>query len=201
MKSRAFIIFSLMGVLALCMCMGCSVLNSPEPAQINNGISPDKNTSLFNPQKSYSFDDVLLSVYSIPLDPAMGEPPLHENVHFITISGENLETNGNASTWTFVLKYKNNTKFITYNKYGQIITEWAHDYPGEEVFPDQIIAPRDLFQKNHDIIYKNIPDISNASSRLVLTGGNYSLTYGNQDHPVFLTFDAKTGALTSSNEQ
>lgn len=203
MRRGANVIFSTMLVLACCFISGCtsSPSGSSQQAQngnVNVGISFD-NTS--DEVRNYSFEEVTSYVYTIPFDPSTDAPPHHDETHILMVNGENLNDKGNASSWLFILQYQNSTKFITYDQFGERVINWSGGYPPEEVFPDQVVPPGSLFEKNRDSIFKTPQAISTESRRLVLSGGNYTLTIKGENNSRILVFDAKTGALTSSNER
>jgi hypothetical protein len=122
-------------------------------------------------------------------------------MHILMVSGEGLDDKGNASSWLFIMQYQNSTKFVTYDQYGETIINWSGGYPREEVFPDQVVPPGTLFDQNRNSIFKTPQAISTESRRLVLLGSDYTLTIKGQNSSRILVFDAKTGALTSSNDR
>jgi hypothetical protein len=203
MRRGAYVIFSIMLVLACCYITGCtsSPSGSSQQAQhgkVNVGVSFD-NTS--DEARNYSFEEVTSSIYLAPFNPITNEPLPSDETHILLISGENLNDKGNASSWLFIVQYQNSTKFVTYDQYGETIINWSGGYPPEEVFPDQVVPPGTLFEKNRDSIFKTPQAISTESRRLVLSGGTYTLTIKGQNNSRILVFDAKTGALNSSNDQ
>jgi hypothetical protein len=117
------------------------------------------------------------------------------------VQGEGLDGTGNASSWLFVVHYQDRTSYVTYDYTGERAVDWSGGYPGEEVFPDQVIPPRTLFEKNRDKIFSTPDAISTGSRELILAGSNYTLTIKEKDKTRILKFDAKTGALTSSYER
>jgi hypothetical protein len=132
----------------------------------------------------------------------MAYEPLHpDEIHIQMVSGENLDDTGNASSWLFIVRYQNKTKFVTYDRDGETILDWSGGYPREEVFPNQVVSPGTLFDQNRDSIFKTPQAISTESRRLVLSGDTYTLTIRGRDSSRILVFDAKTGALTSSNDR
>jgi len=68
-----------------------------------------------------------------------------------------------------------------------------------EIFIDQILSPRELFEKNRAVILN--PALSGTTTRdLSLSGGNYTVSISGQGSIRTLVFDAKTGVLTSTND-
>lgn len=192
------VIFSILLVLACCFITGCTDSSQQEQKKANIGVSFD-NTP--DEARNYSFEEVISSIYLAPFDPTAYEPLHPDETHILMVSGENLNDKGNASSWMFIVQYQNTTKFVTYDQYGETILDWSGGYPREEVFPNQVVSPGTLFDQNRDSIFKTPQAISTESRRLVLSGDSYTLTIRGRDSSRILVFDAKTGALTSSNDR
>jgi hypothetical protein len=203
MRRYAHVIFSIVLVLACCFIIGCSSLPSAAPAQpqgkVNTGVSAGNSTDMY--RTNYTFEEVVESVYQIPLDPVTHEQPSPDEMHILSITGVNLDDQANATGWTVILQYKNSTKIVTFDKYGQSVTDWAPGYSAEEVNPHQVLPPKTLFDQNRGIIFKNTGQISTESRKLALSGGNYTLVIHSQNGTRMLGFDANTGVLTSSNDR
>ena len=203
MRRASYVIFSIMLVLACCFITGCSSSpsgSSPQGQQgkVNAGVSFDNNADEI---RNYSFEEVTSAISLAPFNSVTNEPVPPDETHILLISGENLNDKGNASSWLFIVQYQNSTKFVTYDQYGETIINWSGGYPREEVFPDQVVPPGILFDQNRDRIFKDPQAISTESRRLVLSGSTYTLTIRGQNSSRILVFDAKTGALTSSNDR
>jgi hypothetical protein len=201
MRRYAYVIFSIVLVLACCFITGCS--SSPPDtlpqAKTNTGVSFDNSTDAL--RTAYSYEEVIASVYQIPLNPATHEQAQPDEIHFLSITGVNLDEQANASSWTFIIQYKNSTKFVTYDKYGEAVTDWAPGYSAEEVSPYQVLPPKTLFDQNRGIIFKNTREVPSETRKLALSGGNYTLVIHSQNGTRMLGFDANTGVLTSSNDR
>jgi hypothetical protein len=89
---------------------------------------------------------------------------------------------------------------VTYDRSGEKVDTWLGRYPEKEIIISQIITPRKLFEKNREQIFKTPQAITTESRELALAEGNYYLTITGQGKTRSLVFDAKTGALTSSND-
>jgi len=201
MRRYAYVIFSIVLVLACCFSTGCSSSPSdtqPQP-KVNGGVSFDNSTDAL--RTGYSYDEVIASIYHLPLDPVTHEQPQPADLHILSITGANLDDQANATSWTFIVQYQNSTKFITYDKYGEAVTDWAPGYSAKEVLPDQILPPKTLFDQNRAAIFKNTQAIATESRKLEVSGGNYTLVIHGQNGTRMLGFDAQTGALTSSNDR
>ena len=202
MRRRTYVIFSIALVLACCFIAGCSILspsNSAPEERVNGGVSFD---NTFDEARNYSFEEVISDIYLSPIEGLdRDSPPIIEEMHFLSVSGEGLDGTGNASSWTVVLQYKNQTEFITYDRFGKEVTDWSLGYSGKEVFPAEVISPGTLFNQNRERIFKTPQAISTESRNIELSGGTYTLTILGGNNPRILVFDAKTGALTSSNDR
>jgi hypothetical protein len=199
-RRGAYIFFSIVLVLACCFMIGClTPSDSKQTGKVNIGASFDNSTD--DIRTDYSFEEVKSYIYSVPFDPSANEPPQYDQTHILLVSGEYLNEKGNASSWLFIVRYHNRTTFVTYDHRGETLTDWPEGYKGEEAFPDKVVLPKTLFAENHDRIFKTPDAVSTESRKLVLSGGNYTLTISGPTGPRILVFDAKTGALTSSNER
>ena len=201
MKRGAYVIFSIVLVLACCFFTGCTSSPSDPASQgkAHTGASFDRSSDEIH--TNYSFQEVMTYIYAVPLNPVTNEPVSPAEMHFLSISGDNLDGVGNASSWTFVVQYQNNTKFVIYDKFGESVTSWAREYSAEEIFPDKVVSPSKLLDQNRADIFKTPQAASTESRKLALSGGNYTLVIKGQNSTRILTFDATTGALTSSNER
>ena len=115
------------------------------------------------------------------------------------IRGNKLNENGDAKSWTFAVRHNNRTSMVTYDQHGQKSLPGPGTSPGE-IKIDSVISPGDLFLKNRAAIIRDPGNNLTVSQDLVLSMNNYTLTqYGGGTKRVMI-FDAKTGALTSSND-
>ena len=123
-----------------------------------------------------------------------------KTTHIQLIRGYHLDATGNASSWIFVVRQPELVSLVTYDRSGETVNNWQGWYPEKEIIISQIITPRKLFEKNREQIFKTPQTINTESRELALTEGNYYLTITGQGKTRYLVFDAKTGALTSSND-
>ena len=89
---------------------------------------------------------------------------------------------------------------VTYDRSGEKVNTWLGWYPEKEIIISEIITPRELFKKNREQIFPTPHAITTESRELALAEGSYYLTITGQGKTRHLVFDAKTGALTSSND-
>lgn len=122
------------------------------------------------------------------------------NTHIQLVRGYNVDLTGNASSWLFVVRQPEQVSLVTYDHYGQKVDVWQGKYPEKEIFIDQIITPRALFNLNGKTIFPTQQSVNNESRELALAEDKYYLTITGQEKTRNLVFDAKTGALISSND-
>jgi len=148
-----------------------------------------------------NFEDIAPNVPYVGIN---REAPAAENAtettHIQLIRGYNLDATGNASSWIFVIRQPERVSLVTYDRSGETVNAWPGGYPGNETIVSQIISPRELFEKNRVQIFPTSQAITTESRELALADGNYYLTITGQGKTRHLVFDAKTGALTSSND-
>jgi hypothetical protein len=120
--------------------------------------------------------------------------------HIQLIRGYKLDATGNASSWIFVVRQPQQVSLVTYDRSGETVNTWLGGYPEKEIIISQIITPRKLFEKNREQIFKTPQAIITESRELALAEGKYYLTITGPGKIRYLIFDAKTGALTSSND-
>jgi hypothetical protein len=123
-----------------------------------------------------------------------------ETTHIQLIRGFNLDATGNASSWIFVVRQPEQVSLVTYDHYGETVNNWQGKYPEKEIIISQIITPRQLFERNREQIFPTPLAITTESRELALAEDKYYLTVTGQGKTRHLVFDAKTGALTSSND-
>ena len=123
-----------------------------------------------------------------------------KTTHIQLIRGYKLDATGDASSWIFVVRQPPKVSLITYDHSGETVNTWLGGYPEKEIIISQIITPRKLFEKNREQIFQTPQAITTESRELALAEGKYYLTITGQGKIRYLVFDAKTGALTSSND-
>lgn len=123
-----------------------------------------------------------------------------KTTHIQLIRGYNLDATGNASSWIFVVRQPQQVSLVTYDHSGETVNNWKGWYPEKEIVISQIITPRKLFEKNRDLIFNTPQAITTGSREIALANGSYYLTITGPQKTRYLIFDAKTGALTSSND-
>ena len=123
-----------------------------------------------------------------------------EKTHIQLIRGYNLDARGNAISWIFVVRQRNQVSLVTYDRYGEKVNAWLGGYPEKEIIISQIIPPREIFNRNREQIFPTSQAITTESRELALAEGTYYLTITGQGKTRILVFDANTGALTSSND-
>ena len=201
MRKRAYVFFSIALVLACCFFTGCASSPSDGAQQGKENAAAPPGTSYNDLRTNYSFEEVLSDVYNVPLNSEINESLSPLEIHFLSISGDDIDGVGNATSWSFVVQHENLTKFIIYDKFGESVTNWTRGYSAEEIFPDKIVPPAALVDKNRATIFRTSRSMTTESRKLELTGGNYTMVITGQNSTRILAFDATTGALISSNER
>jgi hypothetical protein len=216
MSKSAMVFFTIFLVLAGCFITGCTSLLSPgtaspsEPAQkVDVGFSPVENT-VITPR--YRFDEALAALsspdsqsrwndseVSLSLENASDEVAF-PGKHFRYIRGTDLDENGDAASWTFVVEHGDQFSMVTFNRQGMTIANSPGSIQRPEIFTDQILSPGALFEKNRAAIFNPTWSGTTVTRDLSLSGGNYTVSISGQGSPRTLVFDAKTGVLTSAND-
>jgi hypothetical protein len=204
MRKVAYVFFFILLVVAIIVTIGgnpLSFFNSSPQATLPK---VDVGFAVLNQSDEFdrlSFEDI------IPIVPVVGinsENSTAENItettHIHLIRGYNLDATGKASSWIFVVRQPEQVSLATYDHYGEKMTAWLGKYPEKEINISQIITPRELFEKNREQIFPTPKAINIESRELALAEDNYYLTITGQGNTRNLVFDAKTGALTSSND-
>lgn len=199
--SQVFVIFAVVLVLAGCFITGCS---TRQPAPLANETQNATNPGFrFLPTESVSvepqagsFKDVVQQLAEVILDggdgPAVNTSPKKEILY---VRGNNLDDNGQARSWTFVVRHANRTSVVTFDQKGMNLAAWKGEFPQKEIRLDSIILPEDLFLKNRAAI---TGDNRTGLRDIVLAMDRYTVTTSGTTNRV-LVFDAKTGALMSSH--
>lgn len=171
----------------------------------------------------YSFEDVTADLALLDLDtkqirdnaepmgtlgnPGPGETPAEPVQPALTTSvpgrkqikqvrGGNIDENGKASRWTFIVEHSGKVSIVSYSEEGTTYSGSPGSVSLPEIIPGQIMSPAKLVEKNHDRIF-------NASQTAVtrdlsLVGNNYTITISTKRGPSeILVFNAITGGLIS----
>ena len=114
------------------------------------------------------------------------------------VRGGNLDENGNAASWTFIVEHGGKVSIVSYSERGTTYSGSPGSVSLPEIIPGQIMSPAKLFEKNHDRIF-NASQAGTAITRdLSLVGNNYTVTISTKRGPSeILVFNAKTGGLIS----
>lgn len=206
MSKRAMVFFTLLMVLGTCYIAGCSSPPSSgtptlakTPPKVTAGPVGQDNSVVSH---RYKFEETV-SDLSLPEPETMENNPaanVSSGNHIKQIRGVDLDENGDARSWTFIIEHEDNVSVVAYTSHGWIFSSSPGTYNQSEIFTDQIISPRNLFKKNHDVIFNTARTGTAVTRDLSLRGGYYALTISGGNTPRTLVFEAITGALTSSND-
>ena len=195
--------FILVLVLVACLTAGCSFLpflspQNKEIPPINVGFT---STNFSASKSTYSFDEVSGRLAAVALDAGNGtQTNTTDEKHVLYIRGTGVDETGDAGSWMFAVRYGNRTSLVTYDNRGETVSDGSAGFNGQEIFLDQVVSPGVLFDRNRAAIFNTLEAYSPGSTELELWGGNYTLTLAGQNKTRVLIFDAKTGALTLSND-
>jgi hypothetical protein len=204
MRKVAYVFFFILLVLAIVVMIGGNPLSffySSQQAthsKVNIGFVVLNQSNEF---KRVNFEEIIPNVPYVGINREESTSVNStKTTHIQLIRGYNLDATGNASSWIFVIRQPEQVSLVTYDRSGEKVDTWLGRYPEKEIIINQIITPRKLFEKNREQIFKTPQAITTESRELALAEGNYYLTITGQGKTRSLVFDAKTGALTSSND-
>jgi hypothetical protein len=115
--------------------------------------------------------------------------------HIKGIRGTDLDENGDAASWTFIIEQNARIFIVSYTQQGVTSSSGPGTIQQDEIFPARIIPPRELFEKNRAVIFNTTGQDTPRSLDLSLSRGYYSLTISGRDTSHTMVFDAKTGVL------
>ncbi|MFA4826058.1 MAG: hypothetical protein WC593_12975 [Methanoregula sp.] len=204
MRKWAYGFFFLLLVVAIVVMMGGNPLSFFNPSPQATHTKVDAGFVILNQSDEFArvnFEDIAPNV---PYAGINREDNIAENItettHIQLIRGYNLDATGNASSWIFVVRQPEQVSLVTYDHSGEKVNAWQGWYPEKEIITSQIVTPRELFEKNREQIFPAPLAITSGSRELALAEGTYYLTITGQGNTRHLVFDAKTGALISSND-
>ena len=211
MSKTVTIFFTLLLLLASCFIAGCSsntLSGIPPPTETSKKIDAGF-TGHGQPDTAQRlrFEDTVAKIFTTDLFDMENDIPVNitqENVssakRIKNIRGGDLDENGDASSWTFVVEHSDKFSIVTYNNRGVQISTSQGTLIQPEIFTEEIISPRNLFEKNRATILNTTRGGTTVTRDLSLGGEFYTLSISGHGTPVLLVFDAKTGVLTSSND-
>ena len=199
---RFFALFTVLLVLAGCFTPGCS---TPQPAlneshaATNTGFRVLSTESVFGGPQALSFKDATKQFEGVVLDGGNSSAVnTSTGKEILYIRGNDLNDNGQARSWAFVVRHANRTSLVTVDRQGMNLASWRDNFPQRKINLDAIILPEDLFLKNRATILQDPGDNRTGSRDLVLAMDRYTITTSGNVNRI-LIFDAKTGALMSSH--
>ena len=199
---RFFAFFVVMLVLGSCLTPGCSTqqpaLNESHTAT-NTGFRFLPTGSVSGEPQALSFKNVTRQLEGVMLDggnsSAVNTTPSKEILY---IRGNELDENGQARSWVFVVRHANRTSLVTFDRQGMSLAAWRGRFPQRDIKLDSIILPEDLFVKNRALLTQDPGDYRTISRGLVLSMDRYTVTTSGTVNRI-LVFNATTGALMSSH--
>jgi hypothetical protein len=204
MRKVAYVFFFILLVVAIIVMIVGNPLSFFNPSQQATQSKVDVGFVVLNQSDEFvkiNFEDIAQDVSYVGIN--REENPFEnttKTAHIQLIRGYKLDTTGNASSWIFVVREPQQVLLVTYDRSGETVNNWQGGFPENEITISEIITPRKLFEKNREQIFSTRQAITNESRELALADGKYYLTITGQGKSRLLVFDAKTGALTSSND-
>lgn len=205
MGKTVMVIITFLLILGGCCIAGCSsppISGTPVPSEtprVVAGLIGENNTG---ESQGYIFEDTVADLAMTDLENRENYNATNVSVekHIKQIRGVNLNEKGDAGSWTFIVEQGDTVTIVAYTRHGTVFSSSPGTYNQTDIFIDRIISPRNLFMKNHDLIFHTSPTGTAVTRDLSLREGNYILTINGGNTPRTLVFDATTGALTSSND-
>ncbi len=111
-----------------------------------------------------------------------------------SVTGMNLDNEGNADSWLFIARQQNKTKFIEVNGRGLTTSAWSGTVSGSEIDPMNVILPGDLFRTQQSKLRPYMDDNWNFY-RIDLKNKNYTLTLKKESEQKKFVFNAINGGL------
>ncbi len=204
MRKVAYVFFFILLVVAIIVMIMVNPLSFFNPSQQATQSKIDIGFVVLNQSNEFvriNFEDIAPDVPYVGIN--REENPFEnttKTAHIQLIHGYKLDATGNASSWIFVVRQPQQVSLVTYDRSGETVNNWQGGFPENEIIISEIITPRKLFEKNREQIFSTRQAITNESRELALADGKYYLTITGQGKTRLLVFDAKTGALTSSND-
>jgi hypothetical protein len=208
MRKAAYLFFFLILIAAVVVMIAGNPLSffSP-PGQDKPGNVDVGFILLDQPEESHrvSFEAVTTNIHLTGYDPeaAVQEKTadlVAETTFIQMIRGHDLDDTGNATSWIFVVRQPEQVSLVTFDRFGQKISQWEGSYPENPINISHIVTPGDLFSKNYQVIFPAPESRQTEVRELALAGDTYYLTMTGAGKTRNLIFDAQTGALVSSND-
>jgi hypothetical protein len=111
-----------------------------------------------------------------------------------SITGLNLDNEGKADVWLFIVRQGNNTKFLEINNSGVRENTWYGSVPDKEIIQAKIMSPEDIFKKYQSRLNRYSEEKWNFKN-LELKNSNYTLNMQKGlDSKIFI-FNAGNGDI------
>ncbi len=145
-----------------------------------------------------SFESVTKRIESVSFDNNETNVSTPADLHILYISGTGVDESGNAVRWMFAVKHRNTSSVVTYDKNGESVVSWPSQLTGQEINLHDILSPGELFKKNEALLSGMQQNSGAILRELSLSGNNYTISLSIPGKTQVLQFDAKSGALTST---
>ena len=202
MNKKIIIFFIVVFIAIIALMISFNIFPAFTPAQqeipkkIDIGFtSPNISSS----QPMYSFKDVTKRLKEITFENNNGSiSNTSQDMHILYVSGKKMDESGEATSWVFAIRHGNLSSMVTYDKNGETVLDWPTVFTGQEIDLNQIVFPDELFRINKVLLSDQQNGSIDISRELVLADSNYTVTLTSEGKIQVLQFDAKLGALTST---
>jgi hypothetical protein len=109
-------------------------------------------------------------------------------------TGLHLDNEGNADSWLFIARQKNETRFIEINGLGLTANSWYGNVPVTEINPNNVVLPGDLFKTQQSRLKMYMDDNWDFNT-IDLKNNNYTLTLKKGPDQKIFVFRAVNGEL------
>ncbi|MCK9580936.1 MAG: hypothetical protein M0Q92_10885 [Methanoregula sp.] len=210
MRKALYVVFFIVAIIAILGITGNIPLPSstPSPQSADSSQNPSEIPASFaisnetNRDRSMNFEKVLEEIYFYTYSPVSATQPKPEKIASVhQIYGYGVDENGEAASWSVIVRNQDQATLITYASSSDIDSyNWPGKYPEKEINLVGIIKPRELIEKNRDLIVPKTGSINTVVRELTLAEDTYYFTITEQGNSRKLIFNATTGALISSND-
>lgn len=117
-----------------------------------------------------------------------------ENTKIFSVTGLKLDSEGKADSWLFIVKRGNKTNYIEFTNSGKLVNAWRGSVPSQEIIPEKIIVPEDIFRK-YQARLKIYSDDNWIFYSLKLENDTYTLNLGNGSVLKVFSFNSGNGDI------
>lgn len=193
MRSLAPAIPLLTLLLILCFTAACTIPffgGSPEAPQ-----GEGSNIRAFQPPVHKSYWSMSSSLVQLREHLPGQKLDVFNRIPVYYVQGADLDADGDAARWTFAVNLTTGPAMIVLEN--DEITEipWGSGFTFRPIQIDQILMPKEIFEKNHDLIFSDPAIAFSEQSEITLRDETYTLSIVSNGTVQYLMFNARTGEL------